>query len=65
MRYICTYLVETCAYSEKILVHSQTDIVMEKSCMWPPIPLVVIHPSHGTTTFTWEKKQPYDTNWKK
>ena len=35
--------------SKKVLVHSQTEIIMERSCMWPPIPLVVIPPNHRTT----------------
>ena len=52
-------------FLEKVLVHSQTEIVMEKSCMWPPIPLVVIDPNHGTAIYTWEKKQPHDNSWKK
>ena len=52
-------------FLEKVLVHSQTEIVMEKSCMWPPILLVVIDPNHGTAIYTWEKKQPHDNRWKK
>ena len=39
-------------FLEKVLVHSQTEIVMEKSCIWPPIPLVVIDPNHGTAIYT-------------
>ena len=33
--------------------------------MWPPIPLVVIDPNHGTAIYTWERKQPHDNNWNK
>ena len=51
-------------FLEKVLVHSQTEIVMEKSCTWLPIPLVVIDPNHGTAIYTWEKKQPDDNSWK-
>ena len=36
-------------FLEKVLVHSPTEIVMEKSCMWPPIPLVVIVTGFGKT----------------
>ena len=38
---------------------------MEKPCMWPPKPLVVIDPNHGTAIHIWEKKQPCDSSWKK
>lgn len=33
--------------------------------MWPPIPLVVIDPDHGTAIYIWEKKYPHDNSWKK
>ena len=52
-------------FPEKVLVHSKTDIIMEKSCMWPPVPLVVIVPNHGRVVYTWEKKHPHDSSWKK
>ena len=43
-------------YIEKRLVHSPLLITLEKPCMWPPVPLLVISPAHGQVSYKWEKK---------
>lgn len=65
-----TYLViirnytHTCIYAlEKRLVHSETQIIMEEPCMWPPTPLIVISPNHGHVLYAWEKKKENTENW--
>ena len=46
-------------FLEKKVVH-----IMEKPCMWPPMPLLVISPRHGQACYTWERKTgPHTEKW--
>jgi len=45
------------------LIHSPLFITLEKPCMWPPVPLLVISPSHGQISYKWEKKSSSNMDW--
>ena len=47
------------------MVHSETTVLMDEQCMWPPILLLVISPAHGRVQYIWEKRSKETDEWEK
>ena len=52
-------------FSEKVVVHSETTVLMDEQCMWPPIPLLAISPAHGRVQYVWKKEVKKQMNGRK